>query len=301
MLSCPGGEHSVDTLEAIMYNAVSAAVAEDGRGVQTMQQANQVMLSRELRFPFMGDDANLFTLSDRDSLCALVNAWPRFIQHQWMLTRDDGLCAMSYAPCTVRYRLGSATVRLSVESQYPSSGSVRIGVRVSEPAAFPISLRIPAYAKGASAAVGGDILSAKEGEFLTINREWHDGDEILLTLPMPVRIATAYHQAVSITRGPLTFAYVPETAEGVSEEGYKLLAAKKGFGVALTKDVPIEAEVSGCDVVLHAQGVRIPEWGMRGPSCDQPPLVSAGSCDNVSLTLAPYAKSAIRLAVLPIV
>lgn len=301
ILSCPGGEHSVDALETIMYNAVSAAISEDGRGVQTMQQANQVMLSRELRFPFMSDEANLFTLSDCESLSALLSAWPRFMQHQWMLTRDDGLCAMGYAPCSVRYRLGGASVRLTVESAYPASGSVRICVRVSEPAAFPISLRIPSYAKGASAAVGGDILSAREGEFLTINREWHDGDEIHLTLPMSVRIAPAYHQAVSVTRGPLAFAYAPQAQEGVSEEGYKLLAAKKNFGVAISKAAPIEAEINGSDVVLHAQGVTLPEWGMRGPSCDQPPLVSSCNGEIVNLTLIPYAKSAIRLAVLPIV
>ena len=301
MLACPGGEHSVDALEAVMYNAVSAAIAPDGRGAQTMQQANQVLLSRELRFPFMGDDANLFTLSDRESLCALLGAWPRFMQHQWMLTRDDGLCAMGYAPCTVRYRLGGASVRLTVESSYPASGSVRIGVRVSEPAAFPICLRIPSFAKGASAAVGGEILSAKEGEFLTINRQWHDGDEILLTLPMPVRVVPAYHQAACVTRGPLTFAYAPAVHEGVSEEGYKLLSANEGFGAALVKDAPIEAEVNGSDVALRAQGVLLPEWGMRGPSCDQPPLVSAGAGDAAALTLVPYANAAIRLTVLPVV
>lgn len=301
MLLCPGGEHSVDALESVVYNAIDAAFAPDGRGVQTMQQANQVMLSRDLRFPFMADDANLFTLSDCDSLCALLGAWPRFIQHQWMLTRDDGLCAMGYAPCSVRYRLAGASVRLTVESFYPASGSVRIGVRVSEPAAFPICLRIPAWAKGASAAVGGEILSAKEGEFLTINRQWHDGDEILLTLPMQVRIAPAYHQAVSVNRGPLTFAYAPEACESVSEEGYKLLTAKKGFGMAIVKDAPIEAEVSGSDIVLHAQGVSLPEWTMRGPSCDQPPLVSASELSAVPLTLIPYAKSVIRIAVMPTV
>lgn len=301
MLACPGGEHSVDTLEAVMYNAVSAAMASDGCGVQTVQQANQVMLSRELRFPFMADDSNLFTLTDCESVCALEAAWPRFIQHQWMLTRDDGLCAMGYAPCSVRYRLGGASVRLTVESRYPASGSVRIGVRVSEPAAFPICLRIPSFAKGASAAVGGEILSAKEGEFLTVNREWHDGDEILLTLPMPVRTAPAYHQAVSVTRGPLAFAYAPAAHEGVSAEGYRLLAADEGFGAALVKDAPIEAEVTDDGVTLRAQGVLLPEWGMRGPSCDQPPLVSSQTGERVSLTLVPYASSAIRLAVLPIV
>jgi len=266
-----------------------------------MQQANQTLLSRELRFPFTPDSANMFTFEDGDALCALLGAWPRFIQHQWMLTRDDGLCAMSYGPCAVRYRLGSASVRLSVESDYPASGSVRIAVRVSEPTAFPLYLRIPAWAKGASAAVGGEILPAKEGEFLTINRQWHDGDEVLLTLPMSVQTRACYHQAVCVSRGPLRFAYAPETEEGVSEEGYRLLSAKAGFGIALDKEAGFEADVCGADVTLRTQGFPLSDWGMRGPSCDQPPLASRPQGAPQAIALVPYAKAAIRLSALPIV
>ena len=259
------------------------------------------MLSHDLRFPFTPDDANLFTLTDGDALCALLGAWPRFIQHQWMLTRDDGLCAMGYVPCTVRYRLGGASVKLTVESQYPASGSVRIGVRVSAPAAFPISLRIPAWAKGASAAVCGDIVPAKEGEYITLNREWHDGDEILLTLPMSVNLTPAYHQAVCVTRGALTFAYAPKASEEMSEEGCRLLRAAKPFGVALCQNAPVEAVVENGSVTLHAQAAAVPEWGMRGPSCDQPPLCAGSMGDTFPITLVPYAKAPVRLAVLPVV
>ena len=301
MLSCPGGEHSADLLETLLYNAVDAAYAPDGRSVQPVQQANQTLLSRELRFPFMPDDANLFTCADADALCALLAAWPRFAQHQWMLTRDGGLCAISYAPCTVRYRLGGASVRLNVESCYPYSGSVRITVRLTDPAAFPICLRIPAWAKGASAAVSGEIMPASEGDFITINRQWHDGDEILLTLPMTVRTTPCYHQAVCVSRGPLRFAYAPETQEGASEEGYRLLSAKPGFGVALCTGHAIEAVSDESGVSLHAWGVSLPEWEMRGPSCDRPPLASPADGNAVPITLVPYASAPIRLSVLPTV
>ena len=300
LLACPDGEHLADALDTVMYNAVAATLAPDGRGVQSMQQANQVLLSRELRFPFIPDDANLFSCEDGDALCAILAAWPRFVQHQWMLTRDEGLCAMSYAPCSVRYRLGGANVRVTVDSHYPASGSVRIALRLSQSAAFPISLRIPLWAKGASAAVGGDILPAQEGTMLTLNRQWQDGDEILLTLPMAVRLLPSYHQNVVVSRGPLRFAYAPDSETGVSEEGYPLLAAKGVFGVALCKDAPVEAEVSGDDVTLRAQGVMLPMWGMRGPSCDQPPI-ALGTGESHEIRLIPYAKSAIRVSVMPIV
>ena len=299
ILACPDGEHLVDALDAVMYNAVDAALSPDGRGVQGMQQANQALLSRELRFPFTPDSANLFSCEDGDALCAMLAAWPRFIQRQWMLSRDEGLCAMSYAPCTVRYRLGSTNVRLTVESDYPASGSVRIALRLSEPAAFPISLHIPGWANGASAAVSGEIVPAQEGAMLTLNRQWHDGDEILLTLPMTVRLIPSYHQSVAVARGPLRFAYAPESEAGMSEEGYPLFTAKGVFGVALCKAAPIEAEVCGNEVSLRAQGVKLPAWGMRGPSCDQPPVTLSGEGAE-EIRLVPYAKAAIRVSVMPV-
>lgn len=107
-----------------------------------------------------------------------------------------------YAPCSVRYRLSGASVRVDVESDYPASGSVHITVHTDTKAAFPIHLRIPEWANGATVAVDGEILPAQAGGFVTLNRDWQDGDEILLTLPMAVRRLPAFHQAVSVARGP---------------------------------------------------------------------------------------------------
>lgn len=98
LLACPGGEFGADQLETLMYNTIDAAFSPDGRGVQPMQQANQAMLSRAARFPLCGEDAGLFSLEDGDALCSLLSAWPRFVQAQWMISRDDGLCAMAMRP-----------------------------------------------------------------------------------------------------------------------------------------------------------------------------------------------------------
>lgn len=301
LLTCPGGEHGADQLEALVYNAIDAAFAQDLRSVQPMQQANQVRIDRAARFPLCGETENLFTLSDSRALCALLGAWPRFAQHQWMLSRDEGLCAMGYAPCSVRYRLGDASVRLTVSSRYPVSGSIRIAVGLDKSAAFPIHLRIPAWAKGATAAICGDILPGKAGEWLTINRQWHDGDEILLTLPMTPVLAESFHQAVSVQRGPLRFVYAPKSSAADGRNGETFLRAQEPFGVALVKSRPIEVMESERGVVLSAKAVTLPGWGMRGESCDQPPMAVSEAGDSFDVTLVPYASAAIRLGVLPTV
>lgn len=300
ILSCPSGEHGADQLETVMYNGVAAAFAEGGRSVQPIQQANQVSLTREARFPLSAEDANLFGLADGETLAALLASWPRFMQHQWMLSRDDGLFAVSYAPCQVRYRLGGAAVRLNVESCYPAGGSVRITVSLDKDAAFPIHLRIPAWARSATAAVGGDILPAQAGAILTINRQWHDGDVILLTLPMTAERISGFHQTVCIARGPLRFAYAPAYDAAADESGASILRAKEGFGAALSASAPLEAREQDGHVAVHTVAVPAPRWGMRGASCDQPPM-TLGADDGApfAVSLVPYAEAPIRLSALP--
>lgn len=301
LLSCPAGELAADQLDTLMYNGVAAAFAPDLHSVQPIQQANQVRVSRDARFPLSGDTANLFSLEDSKTLCALLAAWPRFAASQWLLSRDDGLYAAGYAPCQVRYRLAGASVRLNVESRYPASGSVRITVGLSQSAAFPLHLRIPSWAKGATAAIEGEIIPAQAGTILTINRQWNDGDELLLTLPMTTELLPGFHQAVSVARGPLRFAYVPAHDRMEGADGRVSLSAREGFGIALCRDADLSAEETEDGVVLHASGVTVPGWGMRGGSCDQPPITVSEQGERVDLTLVPYAASPIRLSLFPLV
>lgn len=301
MLSCPSGEHSADQLDVLMYNGIAAALAKDGRSVQPIQQANQAAITREARFPLCGENANLFSLEDGDSLAALLSAWPRFMQHQWLLSRDEGLFANSYAPCQVRYRLGGAAVRVSVESRYPVSGSIRITVNLDQSAAFPMHLRIPAWAKGATAAIAGEILCAQAGTILTINRQWTDGDEILLTLPMTAERVCSFHQAAYVARGALRFAYAPAHADRTDEEGITEMRAVEDFGIALCEDAPLEAIETEEGVCIHTSGVTAARWGMRGASCDQPPIMLEKAQEPIDVTLVPYADAAIRLSVLPVI
>ena len=301
LLSCPAGEHMADQLDAVMYNGIAAAFAPDGRSVQGIQQANQVKLSRTARFPMSTHNASLFALEDSETLCHLLAAWPRFAANQWLLSRDDGLYAASYAPCQVRYRLAGASVRLNVESHYPVSGNIRITIHLDHSAAFPLHLRIPAWAKGATAAVSGDIIPAQAGTILTVNREWHDGDELLLTLPMTSERIVCYHQAVCVKRGPLAFAYAPAFDALEDENHATALRARTSFGVALKEDAGLETILTENGIELHTKGYVQNSWGMRGESCEQPPIAPDADGDVIDITLVPYAEAQVRLSVFPVV
>lgn len=301
LLCAPAGEHMADQLDTLMYNGIAAAFAPDGHSVQGVQQANQVCLTRAKRFPIAAMNSSLFSLEDSETLCQLLSAWPRFASHQWLLSRDDGLYAASYAPCQVRYRLAGAAVRLNVESGYPVNGSIRITVNLDHSAAFPLHLRIPAWASGASAAIVGEIITAQAGTILTINREWHDGDELLLTLPMTAERSVCYHQAVCVKRGPLAFAYAPAFDALDDENHATALQARAPFGVALCENAELETNLTENGIELHTKGRAQQNWGMRSESCEQPPIAPETDGAVINVTLVPYAKAQIRLSVFPLV
>ena len=119
------------------------------------------------------------------------------------------------APAVLLYTESEAILRppelpavtLRQETAFPSSGTVTITVRPEQATRFPLHLRIPPYAAGATAQVGeeGPVL-APAGDFLVIEREWQPGDTVKLSLPFPLT-CHANDQVTALVRGPLVYAY----------------------------------------------------------------------------------------------
>jgi len=102
---------------------------------------------------------------------------------------------------------GLPSLKLRQETTFPSDGEVIIHVDPASPARFPLHLRIPPYAEGALAQTNnGEQIPAPAGDFLTIEREWQPGDQIKLSLPMPLR-CQANDYSTAVVRGPLVYAY----------------------------------------------------------------------------------------------
>ena len=120
---------------------------------------------------------------------------------------------------------------------------------------------------------------------------------------MAVRKAPAFHQAVSVARGPLRFVYAPKTVAATDSHGRDTLSAEEGFAVALigSEEIRVVRREDG-SLVLHARVTSLPRWGMRAASCDQPPIVlsDADASAAFDVELLPYADTLIRLAVLPV-
>ncbi|QQA42366.1 glycoside hydrolase family 127 protein [Pelagovum pacificum] len=104
-------------------------------------------------------------------------------------------------------------VHLKETSNYPWDGDIRIDLAPEEGTGpFTLSLRIPSWAKDATAKVNGEAVEVKtERGYLKMNRTWSKGDAVELSLPMPAERLRAHPDVradagkVALRRGPLVY------------------------------------------------------------------------------------------------
>ncbi len=125
-------------------------------------------------------------------------------------TDEDGIQVHQYGTATLA--AGQRVVQL--ETEYPWAGTITATVTATDDAEWALSLRIPSWCSGATVSVAGAAArpaEAPEG-YLTVRRKWQRGDQIVLELPMPIRLTTAAPRVdaargcVAVERGPLVYA-----------------------------------------------------------------------------------------------
>ncbi|MFI0843915.1 glycoside hydrolase family 127 protein [Mesorhizobium sp. IMUNJ 23232] len=132
-----------------------------------------------------------------------------FVSHS-----DDAIAFHLYGGISTEVTLKSGKVALREVSSYPWSGDIRIEVAPETPAEFALKLRIPGWARGASASVNGQTVAVEPATvngYLTILRRWQAGDIVDLQLPMPPERIYAHPSVpmdvgrVALKRGPLVY------------------------------------------------------------------------------------------------
>jgi uncharacterized protein len=145
--------------------------------------------------------------------------------------RDEAnLWVNLYIPSTLEWKQDGADVRFTQKGDFPFAGSIECKLHTSKPAHFGVSLRIPAWANGASVSINGRTLHNRPqpGSFAAIHRKWKNGDRVELELPMSLRlepIDRLHPQTVALLYGPMVL--FPITESKLSPTRAELLAAKK--------------------------------------------------------------------------
>ena len=146
--------------------------------------------------------------------CCSVNA-PRGLGmlSEWAVMRaDDGLTVNYLGPMKASLKLADGTsVVLHQRTTYPLSGDIRLALELDRPAEFAVKVRIPGWATDAKILPPeADWTEAPRGTYFVIRRRWNPGDEIRITLEMPLRYESGDGPMLgrmSIYRGPILLAY----------------------------------------------------------------------------------------------
>lgn len=119
--------------------------------------------------------------------------------------RDDGPVVNLLGPGEATFdRIDAGRVRIVQDTRYPFDGAVQFTLDMEREADFALRIRIPVWAQGATLTINGAPFDAAivAGDYASLARTWHDGDVVMLDLPMPPRVHRRSYRNVQISRAP---------------------------------------------------------------------------------------------------
>lgn len=195
---------------------------------------------------------------------------------------EDEIAVHLYGDSEARFEIAGTPVTLLQATRYPWEGTVEVTVNPAQACRFVVSLRIPAWAEGATLALNGAPLDpVMERGYARVLRDWQPGDRLTLTLPLAPRFVWANPLVrqdagrVAVMRGPLVYC-----AEGVDCGGH-LSALTLYPGQRPVAEVALPALAGAVAVDLPATRDRA-DWGADLFRTSRPRQ------DNVVARLVPY-------------
>lgn len=135
----------------------------------------------------------------------------------------EGVYVNLYVPSRVKWAWGKQQIVLTQLTSYPFDPTSQIEITEAGPSAFPIYLRIPAWAgpKTAISVNGKRVDPAPEpGKFARVNRTWKKGDRIEIEFDMPTTLEAVDPQHPDLmapVHGPLALFSVGDFPSSVAK------------------------------------------------------------------------------------
>ena len=310
-----------DRIEEIAYNALPGTFTDDMWAHQYDQQPNQVQSSLNSKpWTTNGVESNLYGLEPHFGCCTANyhQGWPKYVASLWMRPAGGGLAAVLWAPCAVRTTVSGVAVRVRVETEYPFRETATVRVDPERAMRFPLLLRVPGWAEGATVRVNGRDagVPAAAGTFARVERDWTAGDVVEVRFPMKPRVRTGYRGAATVVRGPVVFSFDPgEQWVRLREQGltadwqvfpvenwnYGLRAEEAAIEVV---ERPVGARPfsrEGAGIRLRVPGRKLLRWrsedGVAGTVPEGPQ--TSGEPERM-LELVPYGAAKLRVTAFPV-
>ncbi|MFC0268071.1 glycoside hydrolase family 127 protein [Kushneria aurantia] len=213
MLMVETDRRYADVMERSLYNNVLAGMALDG---QHFFYVNPLEVDPKV----LGDNLVLqhvkpvrqrwFTCACcPPNLARLIASLDRYV----VGCADNTAFVHLYIGGDYALPLADGTLRLHQQSELPWGSNVSMTVQADNAVNATLALRIPAWAAGFSLDINGEASDISPGDngYLSIERQWVDGDRISLSFEMPIRRVYPHravrHDAgrVALQRGPLVY------------------------------------------------------------------------------------------------
>ena len=198
--------------------------------------------------------------------------------------REDGVAFHLYGGFETTTTVAGVKVALHETSAYPWSGDVRIEIAPEAPAEFDLKLRIPGWAKEASATVSGEpVALTPTNGYATVHRLWRKGDAVTLDLKMPAERLYAHPNVrmdfgrAALRRGPLI--YCVEEADNPGGPVQTLALPR-----AAALDAEWQRDLFGGAMTLKAKAKRL----VPGKEGDALYSTAPPAAHDASLVALPY-------------
>ncbi|MQM24864.1 glycoside hydrolase family 127 protein [Glycomyces albidus] len=187
-----GESHYGDMIERIAWNVLAGAVAPDGKAFFYANPLHQRTADPD---PSDGDALSHVHAGGRrakwfDVSCCPTNLARTFAQFAvYVATADDqGVQIHQHAPAAIDTRVAGTRFALRISTAYPDDGAITVSVEANDGGERTVSLRVPAWAAGASVTgPDGETRPAEPGTFARVTADFQAGDEIRLDLPVEPR------------------------------------------------------------------------------------------------------------------
>jgi DUF1680 family protein len=199
LLRLTGDARWADQMELTLYNALLGAMNEGGDWWAYFSSLAGERMPSPMQVP------------QCHSSCCVVNG-PRGLLTVplWsVMKNEEGPVINLYnqGQWSMQLQDGSE-VTLLQETSYPEDGSVLIRVQQEKEAEYTISLRIPSWSRQTELSVNGEKVEVSPGDYISLKRQWHNDDQIRLTLDMRGRViqAPGNMNDLVLMRGPVVLA-----------------------------------------------------------------------------------------------
>ena len=208
LLMATGRALYADGIEKACFNALPGAVTPDFKALQYFSNPNQVMAGPASNNHPHGRGCGHMTYRPNPATeCCPGNvhrAMPNYGARMWMDDGNGGVVAALYGPS----ELQAGGVRITEVTDYPFDENISFRFAMRSGTRMRFTFRIPGWCRYASAEVNGRPLRRDftPGSFVTVAREFRDGDRLDLHLPREWALAPGPEGGASLELGPLVFA-----------------------------------------------------------------------------------------------